>query len=170
MAQGPPKRSTLKRSTVSAYPPQEGAEPSRRRAAVTTMGFNIQHAGGLDPRALRPLRGDHRIPGNASTYQIAWSLVEYSQSHQAKEHDMRHLKFRISSVEQQFQWNWFSTWNALAYDFFGGFGVHWKHFCEGLWLCGAGLGRHGQALEPLNRVLEAFWWRLEKFCRRLEAI
>ena len=37
----PPKKSKTKISTVSAYPPQEGAEPSRRRAAVRTMGFNV---------------------------------------------------------------------------------------------------------------------------------
>ena len=34
-----------------------------------------------DPRALRPLRGDRRIRGNASTYHhrlLAWSLMESS--------------------------------------------------------------------------------------------
>ena len=34
---------------------------------------------------------------------------------------------------------------------------------------GKGLGRHGQALEPLNCVLDACWGRLRGFRRRLEA-
>ena len=34
---------------------------------------------------------------------------------------------------------------------------------------GKGLGRHGQALEPLNCVLDASWERLRGFRRRLEA-
>ena len=34
---------------------------------------------------------------------------------------------------------------------------------------GKGLGRHGQALEPLNCVLDVSWKRLRGFRRRLEA-
>ena len=34
---------------------------------------------------------------------------------------------------------------------------------------GKGLGRHGQALEPLSCVLDASWERLRGFRRRLEA-
>ena len=47
---------------------------------------------------------------------------------------------------------------------------HGRQFWEGLGLCGTGVGRLGQALEPLNRVLDASCWRLEEFWRRLEAI
>ena len=41
---------------------------------------------------------------------------------------------------------------------------------QGLGLSGTGLGRLGQALEPLNCVLDASWAHLEGFCRLLEAI
>ena len=54
--------------------------------------------------------------------------------------------------------------------FFGGFGGHGRQFWEGLGLCGTGLQRLGQAMEPLNRILDASWWRLEEFWRRLEAL
>ena len=45
-----------------------------------------------------------------------------------KKHDMTHLKFRISSMEHQFQWNWFPTWNASGHVCFRGLGAILKPF------------------------------------------
>ena len=50
---------------------------------------------------------------------------------------------------------------------FGGSGGLQRPFWEVLEGSGRGLGRLGQALEPLNCVLDASWERLEGFWRRL---
>ena len=52
---------------------------------------------------------------------------------------------------------------------FGGSGGLQRPFWEVLEGSGRGLGRLGQALEPLNCVLDASWERLRGFRRRLEA-
>ena len=75
-----------------------------------------------------------------------------------------HLKFRISSIEHQFQWNWFLTWHALAYDFLealgvmeGSFGRVWGYVAQawGVW------GRPWSPKSPLGCILVASWRILE---------